>query len=213
MNIDKIKEIVDKHRKEILIALVIIFIVLLILPISTRHYVKIDEEYDTVNDVALYIYKYNSLPKNFVTNNYADYMGWSQAETILYGYNYGGDNFAYKGSIKSYTKQENLKEADIYSNTSQLIRNNNRGTERLVFTHGTKKIQVFYTSNHYATFKKITMWQIQIASNILWIIFFIYIVLVVAGYIVYLKCVKGIHLRFNFKDFRYPPTDEYLNTK
>jgi len=157
-------------RDFIKIGAVVLALVLFILPIATKNRVQIHKNYYTKQDVALYIFSYNQLPKNFVTKDYSENI----QEIISKGYNFGGDIFRYEGIITQHTKQTNLKEADIYSN-----RNGERGAERLVFTTNTKKVEIFYTNDHYETFSKITLWRLQAVSNVFWIIFWVYIIVVI----------------------------------
>ena len=189
---------IKKNKNYITLAYILVLITLLILPICTKNRVKIEDAYYTKEKVALYIYKFNDLPRNFITKSGAQYMGWGNAETISQGYNYGGDTFFYENSIINYTKQSNLKEADIYFDRAERISKNNRGVLRLVFTRNTKHIEVFYTFDHYITFEKITMWNIQKTSNILWIVLAVYLLMTTSTYVFYkemlIKQDKAINL-------------------
>ena len=142
-----------------------------------------NEEYTDKSMVALYIYKYNDLPKNYITKFEAFKKYESAANILNNGYSVGGDTFWYKDEITKYTKNTNLKEADIYINIDNLISENRRGEARLVYTRNSKKTDVFYTEDHYDSFEKISLWQIQKTSNVLWIIFIIYSILIIVFFV------------------------------
>lgn len=168
-----------KNRLIIFIVLLTVFLGLFISTIATRNRVKIDKPYYDVISVSLYIHKYNDLPKNYITKDEA----WRNfkdipSRVLAGGYSYGGDNFDYQGIITSYTGTTTLKEADIYSDVDSLIEANNRGLERLVFSHNSRNIEVFYTKDHYLSFEKISFWKMQETSNILLIVLMSYSIFV-----------------------------------
>lgn len=151
-----------------------------IFSIITKKHVSIDQAYTDKKSVALYIYTYNDLPKNYLTKAGAQYQFGEEQSALNHGYSIGGDSFHYQGTITQFTKQTSLKEADIYSNLDERLYESNRGTERLVFTHNTKKIEVFYTADHYKNFTKISYTEIQLVSTVfqwLGIAFFLFFVI------------------------------------
>jgi len=119
------------------------------------------------DEIALYIYKYGKLPKNFITKDcrYDDYYIGTYQNCFENGYNIGGDNFRYEGSITKVTGLTSLKECDYYPNRQEVIDSNNRGTYRLVYS-AYDGIEVFYTEDHYQTYNKLTKFSINIVSNI-----------------------------------------------
>ncbi len=151
----------------VLSALTILF---LLLGVSTHHYVSYGKKYSSKNYVSAYLYKYNELPVNFI-----DKKEW-EANNYNYklfksGKNIGGDNFEYKGNIVDYTQNTNLREADLYKSRHEVYKNKDRGTIRLVYAYNENKVvEIFYTENHYTTFAKITKFNVNLFSNICYII-------------------------------------------
>ena len=119
--------------------------------------------YHTKKEVALYLYTYKKLPDNYITKSQAEDSGKQPYD----GKYIGGDRFYYSGEIKKHTENENLRECDIdYPSNDDL-----RGVKRLVYASDCSEI--FYTSNHYKSFDKITKSEINLASNVGWSFFFV----------------------------------------
>lgn len=142
----------------------------LILGISTRHYPKEEQAYFERDDIARYIYKYEKLPINFVTNdeNTKNRLGDGTTQSIISkDLNFGGTTFEYNEPISSFTTNQRLFEADYYPNREDAIQNG-RGAFRLVYSlHG--KIEVFYTENHYESFNKLSKFSLNALSNSMYI--------------------------------------------
>jgi len=155
-------------------SIIFFFIVFLILPIVTRVRVDENQHYESKNEVALYIYEYEHLPLNFITKDQSVQMFGTHIDAVENGYNIGGDVFNYVGVITSLTNKTTLFECDIYEDRILLVEQNLRGTHRLVYSDDGE--EVYFTENHYDSFSKILKFDIQILSNILWVIFVGYIV-------------------------------------
>lgn len=107
-----------------------------------------DGEYNSKEDVALYIHLYGRLPRNYVTKDYAeDVLGCSlrMVEDYWPGGAIGGDVFRNKEGLLPKKSGRTWTECDI--NTWGKY---NRGAERIVFSNDGL---VYYTSNHYASFE------------------------------------------------------------
>ncbi|MGD9887572.1 MAG: ribonuclease domain-containing protein [Bacilli bacterium] len=178
------KNKIKLNLKTTSIVISLLIFVIFILAFATRVTVRETKDYFSRNQVALYIYKYDKLPKNFVTKDYViNYLEISYPEAIKEGYNVGGDTYDYSGNITDITNYQYLKEADIYSNRDA-AEITGRGQERLVFNvYG--KTKVFYTSDHYGSFEVITKFSINLVSNIFWILFILLSFLEI--YIIYVK--------------------------
>ncbi|AMD16612.1 ribonuclease [Methanobrevibacter sp. YE315] len=107
-----------------------------------------DGQYCTVNEVSAYIKQFHKLPSNYITKKEAQNLGWHGGPLKKYapGKSIGGDVFtnrqhALPGSESKYI------ECDINANGTS------RGAERIVYNTGDFK--VYYTSDHYKTFKEV----------------------------------------------------------
>ena len=171
------KGIFSKYKWQIYLSSVILFVILLMLPISTRVRLEPGHYYYTTDEVALYIFEYHELPDNFITKNeantdFAAGINSSHVTAMKYMLNIGGDVFDYRGSITSMTDITDLRECDIYLDRESLIEQNNRGTYRLVFSADGE--EVYYSENHYGSFTEITEGQIQATSTFFWVLFSLY---------------------------------------
>lgn len=171
MKILKINKISKKAYKIIITSLFVSIIIFFILALATRIRVYENRDYDTKEKVALYIYKYKKIPRNFITKDYVNKcLKISNEEAISQGYNIGGDNFKSEGPITKFTKSQYLHECDIYKDRS-VASINGRGMTRLVYEqYGNPK--VYYTEDHYTSFKYLSKFSLNIVSNIIWIMFF-----------------------------------------
>ena len=117
---------------------------------STAASMKIDKdgEYTSPEDVALYIHTYHTLPKNYITKNEAKRLGWDSGDgnldEVAPGKSIGGDR--YGNYEKKLPKNEKYKECDVN------YRGGYRRAERLIYTSGGT---VYYTNDHYESFKKL----------------------------------------------------------
>lgn len=115
-------------------------------PTPTECPVTEDGQYDTRDEVALYIYLYGHLPSNYITKKQAQELGWTGGGLDRYapGCSIGGDRFGnYEGALprksgRTYT------ECDIGTKGR-----NSRGAKRIVFSNDGL---IYYTDDHYETF-------------------------------------------------------------
>lgn len=109
----------------------------------------IDEDgvYTTKDDVALYIYTYGKLPKNFITKKEAQALGWEGGSLEPYapGMCIGGSYFGnYEGLLPEKDGRE-YTECDI-----DTLGASKRGAKRIVFSNDGL---IYYTDDHYETFE------------------------------------------------------------
>jgi len=189
---NKIKEFYTRYKKIILIVGLLLMVILLLMPIVTTRRVKEGNAYYSKKDVALYIYSFEELPKNFITKAEAEDIYGNYANAIKEMKNIGGDSYKYEGVITSYKLPSyvKLQEADIYKN-----RSGQRGEWRLVYTTNLANVQVYFSDNHYGSFSKVTNWQMQSARNVFLIIFFVYTASFIAAFILLEKS----NIRFFFR--------------
>lgn len=178
------------QNKNTKITLLTILLVLLLMPFLTTKRISINKEYTDKNDVALYIKYYYQLPKNYITyygNENASSYNQSVEEKII-----GGDTFWNTGELEDFnvSKNASLKECDIYTSSYSTT---NRGVERLVYTSNTGNVRVFYSQNHYNSFKELTSFSLQLTRNIFWFIFSIYSITIISLYLyVYYDYIKNL---------------------
>ena len=109
----------------------------------------LDEEgtYTTKEDVALYIHLYGHLPRNFITKNEAEKLGWpgGSLETYAPGMCIGGSRFGnYEGMLPE-AEGRTYTECDIDTLGAE-----KRGAKRIVFSNDGL---IYYTEDHYETFE------------------------------------------------------------
>lgn len=167
-----IKTTFIRYRWQTYTLSIIIFIVLLVLPFSTRKTVKEDGLYYDYKDVSLYVYKYDKLPSNFITKSQAEYLFGNYYDAVDQGYNIGGDVYLYMGAITQITENQDLRESDIYPDRNAVVTNSSRGSYRLIYTLDGS--DVFYTTDHYATIDHVSSGEIQSTSILFSILFFVY---------------------------------------
>ena len=104
-----------------------------------------DGEYTSKDDVARYIRQFGTLPRNFITKAAARALGWrgGPLEPYAPGKSIGGDRF---GNYERRLPPDDYRECDIDT------RGKPRGAKRLVFTAGRR---IYYTEDHYKTFKEV----------------------------------------------------------
>ncbi len=163
-----------KRDKRVLIILFLLSVLFLILGISLEKKVYENKTYTDRNEVALYLMKYHKLPSNYLTKEEADARYDSRKDAIIDGYAIGGDIFEYKGEIIEYTNNQDLREADYYPDL-EYAKKNGRGLYRIVYT-ASGKFELFCTESHYNqkhenNFYKLTEFEIQLPSFIMWCCF------------------------------------------
>lgn len=103
-----------------------------------------DGSYTSKEDVALYLWTYKHLPKNFMTKSAARALGWEggSVEPFAPGCAIGGDTFGnYEGLLPS----GSYRECDI-----DTVGKDSRGACRIVYTADCSRI--YYTDDHYESF-------------------------------------------------------------
>ena len=105
-------------------------------------------QYCTPYEVAAYIKAYHKLPSNFITKKQARDLGWKGGPLKDYapGMSIGGDVFTNKQNVLPASDYKYI-ECDINANGTS------RGAERIVYNTGDFK--VYYTTDHYKTFREI----------------------------------------------------------
>ena len=105
-------------------------------------------EYCTVDEVAAYIKEFHKLPGNYITKKEANALGWHGGPLKKYapGKSIGGDTFTNRQHVLPDSDDKYI-ECDINANGTS------RGAERIVYNSGNYK--VYYTSDHYNTFKEV----------------------------------------------------------
>ncbi len=159
----KVREAFIKRQIPILITMGIIMLILLILPMATNKNVAIDGKYTSKENVSLYLMKYHELPKNYITSSARNSSGYATGDTselIV-----GGDTHWNTGELSDFgiSDDASLKECDIYFDgySNGISSTPARGVLRLVYTANTDDVRVFYTDDHYATYKEITRFDIM----------------------------------------------------
>ena len=107
-----------------------------------------DGEYCTVDEVAAYIKEFHKLPDNYITKKEAQSLGWHGGPLKKYapGKSIGGDRFTNRQHVLPDSDSKYI-ECDINANGTQ------RGAERIVYNTGDYK--VYYTDDHYNTFREV----------------------------------------------------------
>ena len=109
-----------------------------------------DGEYTSKEDVALYIRTYKgALPRNFITKNAARALGWTGGPLEPYapGKSIGGDHFGNYEHRLPHLNGGSYKECDIDT------KGRPRGSKRLIYTQ--KGQRIYYTDDHYKTFREV----------------------------------------------------------
>jgi len=106
--------------------------------------------YSTRNEVAQYIHEFLELPPNYISKKEARDLGWDSSKGNLWQItnkkSIGGDRFGNREGL--------LPEADtrIYYECDINYKGGYRGAERIVYSNDGL---IFYTDDHYKTFKKL----------------------------------------------------------
>ncbi len=117
---------------------------------AMRAQVVRDGEYTSREDVAAYIRQYNgTLPRNFITKGAARALGWhgGPLEPYAPGKSIGGDRFG------NYERRLPRLRGGCYKECDIDTKGRPRGAKRLVFTQNGQRI--YYTDDHYKTFKEV----------------------------------------------------------
>ncbi len=115
-------------------------------PAPTACPVSEDGQYNTKDEVALYIHLFGHLPSNYITKREANALGWTGGSLEPYapGCSIGGDRFGnYEGQLPTKSGRK-YTECDIGTKGK-----NSRGAKRIVFSNDGL---IYYTDDHYETF-------------------------------------------------------------
>ena len=104
-----------------------------------------DGTYDSKDDVALYLYLYGELPKNYITKKEARKLGWDggSVERAAPGCCIGGDRY---GNYEKKLPKGSYRECDIGT-----LGQKSRGPKRIVWSED----GIYYTDNHYKSFEQL----------------------------------------------------------
>lgn len=106
--------------------------------------------YYTTEDVAEYLHTFGKLPENFITKNRAEDLGWVSSKGNLWEVTdrmvIGGDRFGNREGLLPSKKGRTWYECDVN------YEGGFRGSERIVFSNDGL---IYYTKDHYASFKKL----------------------------------------------------------
>ena len=107
--------------------------------------VTVEGEYTDKEGIASYIVLFGKLPRNFITKSEARKLGWQGGPLEPYapGKSIGGDRF---GNYERVLPQGSYRECDVDT------RGRPRGAKRIVYTTDR---HVYYSDDHYRTFKRI----------------------------------------------------------
>lgn len=168
-------------KRMISIVVLLCLSVLLILSFATRKRVSIDKKYYDKDYVALYIFKYHELPKNYYFKSPIDSRNYDNVDI------YGGFIHEYDEELPKKVSKCNLKECDIYYEGYNVNTKKGRGEERLVYTSNTNDVKIFYIKDHYKNYKELTKFNLNITSNIFTILFFTGLAMSITSYILIKK--------------------------
>ena len=115
-------------------------------PTDTPCPVSEDGEYWTKDEVALYIHLYGHLPKNYITKEEAEDLGWpgGSLEPYAPGCSIGGGYFGNYEGLLPKKKGRKYTECDIDTRGRK-----RRGEKRIVFSNDGL---IYYTDDHYESF-------------------------------------------------------------
>lgn len=112
----------------------------------------IDEygEYNTKDEVALYIHMYEKLPSNYITKKEAKELGWESSKgnlwDVSYGKSIGGDRFGNYEGLLPEADGRKYYECDINYEGGY------RGSDRIIYSNDGL---IFYTQDHYESFEQL----------------------------------------------------------
>ena len=131
----------DKKMLIIVFAIIALFGGLFLSGTFAQKDVKVveDGQYCTVDEVSAYIKEFHKLPNNYITKK-------DPLKKYAPGKSIGGDVFTNREGVLPKTSAKYI-ECDINANGTS------RGPERIIFNSET--FQVYYTSDHYKTFKEV----------------------------------------------------------
>lgn len=116
--------------------------------INNNVHVVEDGQYCSVDEVSAYIKQFHKLPSNYITKKEAQSLGWHGGPLKDYapGKSIGGDTFTNRQGILPHSEKRYV-ECDIDANGTS------RGAKRIVYS--TENYKVYYTDDHYQTFREV----------------------------------------------------------
>lgn len=114
---------------------------------NTQIQLSEDGQYNSKEEVALYIHLYGHLPDNYVTKSEARNKGWSggSLESYFPGCSIGGDSFGNREGLLPSKKGRRYYECDIDTAGKK-----SRGEKRIVYSNDGL---VYYSDDHYESFE------------------------------------------------------------
>ena len=105
-----------------------------------------DGQYDSRDEVALYIHLYGHLPSNYITKKEAENRGWTGGSLEPYapGCSIGGSYFGNYEGLLPEARGRSYTECDI-----DTAGRSSRGAKRIVFSNDGL---IYYTDDHYESF-------------------------------------------------------------
>lgn len=112
--------------------------------------IKKGQNYSTKDEVAAYIHEFKELPPNFIIKKEAEKLGWDNSKGNLWKVtdkkSIGGDSYGNFEGLLPKASGRKYYECDIN------YKGGYRGAERIVYSNDGL---IFYTNDHYKTFKKL----------------------------------------------------------
>ena len=108
-----------------------------------------DGVYDSKDEVALYLHQYGTLPRNYITKEQAQDLGWSSGSVERYapGMCIGGNYFGNYEDQLPRAPGRTWLECDINTLGAQ-----KRGPERIIWSNDGL---IYYTGDHYESFEQL----------------------------------------------------------
>lgn len=117
---------------------------------SNHVQVKKGESYSTRDEVAAYIFEFHTLPPNYIKKAEAQKLGWDNAKGNLWKVtgqkSIGGDRFGNLEGLLPKANGRQYYECDIDYYGGY------RGAKRIIYSNDGL---IFYTDDHYKTFKRL----------------------------------------------------------
>ena len=106
-----------------------------------------DGEFDSKEEVAVYLFLYGKLPSNYITKKEAGKLGWEGGglDDYSYGKCIGGDRFGNNEELLPEKKGRQYYECDI-----DTMHQKSRGAKRIVYSNDGL---IYYTEDHYQSFE------------------------------------------------------------
>ena len=117
---------------------------------TTKVQLKKGKSYSSKDEVASYIHEFQELPANYITKLEAQKLGWDNSKGNLWKVtnqkSIGGDGFANREGLLPKASGRKYYECDIN------YKGGYRGAERVIYSNDGL---IFYTDDHYETFKQL----------------------------------------------------------